>query len=166
MLSVLLNTAATTANPQNAPINDQNAPRMFPTSCCCSLRYPRNLDTGVGSLCNGEAGMTRLRYRSMSRCQLSALLNTLISIKYNSKSQPKNEHKSKQPYVDSIWQRVVSLSRTALFTLQGSGHRAIFSPGATHPSFGPEPNPIPSFGSPKLRMTPKDAKTSNFESEY
>lgn len=82
MLSVLLNTAATTARPQNAPNNDQKAPKMFPTSCFCSFRYPRNLDTGVGSLCNGEGGMTRLRYLSISRCQLSAFLNTLILYKH------------------------------------------------------------------------------------
>lgn len=61
ILCVLLKTAATTAKPQKAPTNDQNAPHTFPTSCLFSFLYPRSLDTGVGNLCRGEGGMMRLR---------------------------------------------------------------------------------------------------------
>lgn len=73
ILCVLLKTAATTANPHNAPSSDQKAPRTFPTSCCFDFLYPKNLETCGGSLCNGEGGMTRFRYRSKSRSQARLL---------------------------------------------------------------------------------------------
>lgn len=67
MVPVLLKTAATTARPQNAPINDQKAPSTFPTSCRCSFLKPNHLDTGAGRFRNGDGGITRFKYRSRSR---------------------------------------------------------------------------------------------------
>lgn len=150
MLSVLLNTAATTANPQNAPSNDQNAPKIFPTSCFCSFRYPRNLDMGVGSLCNGEAGMTRFRYRSMSRCQLSAFLSTLILNRLYSKSFTNNEQEIIRSINTDIKSKPGTRSKIEpscdLRISECDRHCAIFRPGAIHTSFGPEPSPTPSLG--------------------
>jgi hypothetical protein len=140
MLSVLLKTAATTARPQNAPTNDQKAPRMFPTSCFCSSRYPRNLDTGVGKLCRGEAGMTWLRYRSMSRCQLSAFFNTFISHDVHSGNHTSNEQGSNR----SMYADTRNRTQERLLTCSAhDAHCAIFRSGASHPSFGPKPRSPP-----------------------
>ena len=71
ILPVLLKTAAMTANPQNAPTNDQAAPTTFPTSCFSSFLYPKNLETDVGNRYSGDAGTIRLTYRSTSKFHLS-----------------------------------------------------------------------------------------------
>ena len=100
MLPVLLNTAAITANPQNAPTQDHTAPITFPTSCFCSFLYPRYLAIGVGNLCNGEGGTIRLIYRSTSTFQAAILstkliLNTIHQIVLQPHTHPYQKEKEK-----------------------------------------------------------------------
>lgn len=54
--------------------------------------------------------------------------------------------------------------KRALRTVKNGGHCAIYRPGASHTSFGPESSPTAHSGMPKLEITAKDAKTTNIKS--
>lgn len=66
----LIDTDMATDTPQNTPINAQNAMTMLPIARGdWSPRYPKKCEIGWGTHRQGGAGINRLRWLSMSKCQ-------------------------------------------------------------------------------------------------